>query len=631
MKKVSLIVAAVLLVVTQVWSADQNVGTTVLPLLKVGFGTRAAAMGGAYVGLANDIGGLWWNPAGIDQLNTGDAMFAHHAWFQGISDEYAGMVYPLTYKGTLGGGVLLSFTGGIERWDQDNLSPGGTGTPADYQPSEFSTQAGILSFAYAHRLIPNRLSVGATLKGLYESLLLSSGFGGAVDLGVHFRPLSFIGLGLSLQNLGQSFYGGTGFMLPASARAGVAVNVLDFVNILGDANLYIIDGLQTPDFHFGGEVAIAKIIAMSTGYEEGTLPQVFLRGGYQTGPQSLTELGAPGITAGLGVGYRNMRFDYVYSPYAVLGSTHRLALGITFGQRPTPGAVVVQVIDGETRRPLGATLDLTGLLTKTTPTDSFTGRFAAVGIKSGLIKIKASKPGYQPSQDSVRVFAPDTAIKIVELYRVPPGTIKGHVYDVTTKKSLAATIEYAGIRTGKEEAPETGDYKTGLLPAGEYHLTARAVEPHYFPQDATAAVEPGKTTTKDFGLLREKEVIVLKDVYFETGKADLLPGSFPTLDFVGKLLTDNPKVVVELAGHTDVRKIESKDFPSNRELSQARAESVKKYLIEKFGVDPNRLVAKGYGPVEPVASSLTEGGMAKNRRTEFRVLSGAEYYQEFKR
>jgi outer membrane protein OmpA-like peptidoglycan-associated protein len=629
MKKVSLFLIAILLVTAQVQGQDTGVGTTVLPLLKVGLGTRAAAMGGAYVGLSNDIGGLWWNPAGIDQLNTGDALFAHHAWFQGITDEYAGMVYPVTYKGTVGAGALLSFTNGIERWDEYNISPGGTGTPANYTPSQFSTQTGIISFAYAHRLIANRLSIGASLKGLYENLLMSKGFGGALDVGALFRPLSFLGIGLSVQNAGQMFYSGKSEMLPIAVRTGVAVNVLGFGNLLGDVNVSI-DRPTSPNFHFGGEVSLHKIVAMSTGAESEALPQLFLRGGYQTGPQSLPDLGASGITAGLGVGYRNIRFEYVYTPYAVLGNTHRLALGVTFGKRPVPGAVVVQVIDGETRKPLGAILDLTGLIKKSAPTDSFTGRYTAVGLTSGMLKIKASSSGFQPAFDSVRVIAPDTAIKIVELYRTPPGSLKGHIYDVTTKKPLAATVDYVGIRKGSVGAPETGDYKTGLLPSGEYHLTVQATEPHYFPQDATVTVEPGKTAVKDFGLLREKEVIVLKDVYFEVGKADLLPESFPTLDFVGKLLTDNPKVMVELAGHTDVRKIESKEFPSNRELSQSRAESVKKYLVDKFSIDPNRLVAKGYGPVEPVASSLTEGGMSRNRRTEFRVLSGAEYYQEFK-
>lgn len=630
MKKVSLIVAAILMIMVQVHAQDSGVGTTVMPLLKVGFGTRAAAMGGAYVGLSNDIGGLWWNPAGIDQLNTGDALFAHHAWFQGITDEYAGMVYPITYKGTVGGGALLSFTGGIERWDDNNFSPGGTGSPADYKPSQFSTQAGVLSFAYAHRLIADRLSVGASLKGLYESLLLSSGYGGALDLGVHFRPLSFLGIGLAVQHAGMMFYsGGGGERLPIDIRAGGALRLFGYGSLLADVD-YSLDR-QLPNLHFGGEVALQQIIATVTGSEIENLPQLCLRGGYQTGPQSLSELSAPGISAGLGVGYRNIRFDYVYTPYSVLGSTHRLALGVTFGKRPVPGTIVVQVIDGETRKPLSATVDLAGLISKSAPTDPITGRFTTAGLPSGTVRIKVASTGYQPATDSARVTAPDTAIKIVEMYKLAPGSIRGHVYDVSTKRSLAATISYVGIRTGKEMSPETGDYKTGLLPAGEYRLNVQATEPHYFPQDATVAVEPGKTAVKDFGLLREKEVIVLKDVYFAVGKADLLPESFPTLEFVGKLLSDNPKVVVELAGHTDVRKIESKEFPSNRELSQARAESVKKYLIEKYGIDANRLVAKGYGPVEPVASSLTEGGMARNRRTEFKVLSGAEYYQEFKR
>ncbi|MCX6844275.1 MAG: OmpA family protein, partial [candidate division WOR-3 bacterium] len=67
------------------------------------------------------------------------------------------------------------------------------------------------------------------------------------------------------------------------------------------------------------------------------------------------------------------------------------------------------------------------------------------------------------------------------------------------------------------------------------------------------------------------------------------------------------------------REIASAQFPSNWELSQARAEAVKQYLVAKFVIAPERLTAHGYADTQPIAPNDNEEGMAKNRRTEFRV------------
>jgi chemotaxis protein MotB len=87
----------------------------------------------------------------------------------------------------------------------------------------------------------------------------------------------------------------------------------------------------------------------------------------------------------------------------------------------------------------------------------------------------------------------------------------------------------------------------------------------------------------------------------------------------GEMLTANPNVTVELAGHTDPGETTGTQYPSKWELSQARAEGVKQYLIEKFGISPERLSAHGYADTQPIAPNDIEEGMAKNRRTEFRI------------
>jgi len=112
-----------------------------------------------------------------------------------------------------------------------------------------------------------------------------------------------------------------------------------------------------------------------------------------------------------------------------------------------------------------------------------------------------------------------------------------------------------------------------------------------------------------------KKVIKLENIYFDTGKYDLTKTSAASLKPLLDAMKENKKMVVEIAGHTD--NAGSKE--SNMELSRRRAESVRSYLI-KNGIEKERLLAKGYGPVKPVADNNTESGKRKNRRTEARVI-----------
>lgn len=116
--------------------------------------------------------------------------------------------------------------------------------------------------------------------------------------------------------------------------------------------------------------------------------------------------------------------------------------------------------------------------------------------------------------------------------------------------------------------------------------------------------------------LEEKQIVILEKVFFETGSAKILPVSFALLDEIASTLVTNPQIkVVEIQGHTDDRGNDA----SNLKLSQARAESVVAYLVDK-GVAAERLVAKGYGETTPIASNKTNDGRGLNRRVEFQIL-----------
>ncbi|MCB0738330.1 MAG: OmpA family protein [Bacteroidetes bacterium] len=105
------------------------------------------------------------------------------------------------------------------------------------------------------------------------------------------------------------------------------------------------------------------------------------------------------------------------------------------------------------------------------------------------------------------------------------------------------------------------------------------------------------------------------DITFETGKSNLTAESYKYLDEIVDWMKRKPKLKIEVAGHTD----DVGDDDANLTLSQKRANAVKDYLVKK-GVAANRIVAKGYGEKEPVATNETPEGRAQNRRTEVRVL-----------
>ena len=106
----------------------------------------------------------------------------------------------------------------------------------------------------------------------------------------------------------------------------------------------------------------------------------------------------------------------------------------------------------------------------------------------------------------------------------------------------------------------------------------------------------------------------MQGIQFDVNKATIKKKSYPILDKIAKVFIDNPTWKAEVQGHTD----STGGYEYNLKLSDARANSVRKYLVE-HGVEAERLTAKGYGPDKPVASNKTASGRYQNRRTEFEI------------
>lgn len=205
----------------------------------------------------------------------------------------------------------------------------------------------------------------------------------------------------------------------------------------------------------------------------------------------------------------------------------------------------------------------------------------------------------------------------------PTVVIQGIVSNSETTDPLGALVLIEDINTGELIAINKSNSVSGeyliVLPAGRDYSVSASSKGFFFysqsfeiPKDTSyqeipldIALEPIKKGTK----------VVLNNIFFESGRAELKPISYVELNKASDLLKDNKTMVIEVGGHTD--NVGSAEL--NMKLSQARAKAVMDYMV-LAGIDASRLRSKGYGETQPIAPNDSKEGKAKNRRTEFEIV-----------
>lgn len=203
--------------------------------------------------------------------------------------------------------------------------------------------------------------------------------------------------------------------------------------------------------------------------------------------------------------------------------------------------------------------------------------------------------------------------------------MKGKVYDARTKKPLAAGFELIDLETkltvvNSTSNPGNGEFLVTLPANKDYALNVSRPGYAFYSENFSlkGVADISKPYLMDVPLqpLDTGVIVVLKNVFFETGKFDLKKESQAELDELAAFLMKNATIKGELSGHTD----NVGDDKSNLLLSQNRAKSVYEYLVAK-GVPKERLTYKGYGETKPIKTNDTPEGRAENRRTEFKITS----------
>jgi outer membrane protein OmpA-like peptidoglycan-associated protein/Tol biopolymer transport system component len=201
--------------------------------------------------------------------------------------------------------------------------------------------------------------------------------------------------------------------------------------------------------------------------------------------------------------------------------------------------------------------------------------------------------------------------------------VQGKVYDQNTKTGLQATVELVDIKSGRMvsqvETDNEGNYLT-ILPKGRvYAFNVNKKGSLFFSsQFNTEEGNDGKSKVVDVPLqsINVGANIILKNIFFNSAKYDLLPESILELKRLVLLMNENPTIKIQINGYTDNI---GKDA-DNKLLSEARAKSVVAYLNTQ-GIPINRLLFKGFGATNPISSNETEDGRALNRRTEMVIVS----------
>lgn len=144
-------------------------------------------------------------------------------------------------------------------------------------------------------------------------------------------------------------------------------------------------------------------------------------------------------------------------------------------------------------------------------------------------------------------------------------------------------------------------------------------------EKVTSVIE--ENNLQDTVTIRQEDAgVVLQlgnSILFDSSKAILKSESFPALDVISTIIPQIDNEIM-VQGHTDNRPINSYVYPSNWELSTARAVAVVKYFVNEKGLDPSRFSATGYGEYRPLVENSSSENMEKNRRVDILIVQDRE-------
>lgn len=266
--------------------------------LKIPIGAKATGLGSAFTAISNDITAIYYNPAGLVQLNKKEISITHTEWIANSKFDFIGYAQPSTNQ-TIGLGLTYLSYGEIEAYNKNRQQIG-----------TFSAQDLAITTSYS-KFLTNSLSIGLNFKFIQQNIESEKAAGFGFDLGI-LKKLTQIPLqiGFAFKNIGPELkFIKKSYPLPLTLSVGACYTLFNFLILASDINYEPINN------HFG----------VSFGSEYTPISSLSLRLGYLLTKEKISTIGA-----GFGLKLFNCHLDYCFLPYSVLGDTHRLSFTLRF-------------------------------------------------------------------------------------------------------------------------------------------------------------------------------------------------------------------------------------------------------------------------------------------------------------
>ncbi len=314
MKKNKLLVQ--ILLAFSLWLPLQASQTYGFEFLRTDFSPRMAGMGGAFLTMRGDLNGLSRNPAGLAALTNQQFVFNYANYLLDINGGQASFSTEVPYLKRIAVSVVYMDYGNFEETDQYAVSTGQTFSASDFALA--LTQAGHLDASFSY---------GITSKLVYSSIQNYNATALLFDFGLLYKAgfEKDLYFAVTLTNLGWNLdtYAGTKSPLPTSLNVGFSKK-LAHLPLEVSAQLYDLNRSSAnwydrfKRFSAGGEFRLSEHLHLRFGYNHEQHQSL------QTESASQGNFG--GISAGVGLFWKNFRFDYAFTNFEYLGTVHRIGI-----------------------------------------------------------------------------------------------------------------------------------------------------------------------------------------------------------------------------------------------------------------------------------------------------------------
>ena len=308
----------------------QRAGISAFQFLKIGVGARGIALGETFVAIANDASALYWNPAGLTQFTGHQFIVAHTEYVVDIKHEFFGAAYHLTSNDAVGVSVSALHTDQMEITTE--VQPFGTG-------NYFSFGDLGIGLSYSKKMT-DQFSFGVTMRYVEETLDVLKMRGFMVDLGTFY----WTGLGSSRFAVVVSNFGGDvtpsgevtqydgsklgsfqSFSPPTQFKIGFAMEPMETENQKVTTSVELNHPNDNAEnLHAGVEYQWQKWLWLRAGVKRTLGEPLFARDNSSSND----------VTVGMGIAVpvldQTVMVDYAFANYNVLGSVHRISLGVSF-------------------------------------------------------------------------------------------------------------------------------------------------------------------------------------------------------------------------------------------------------------------------------------------------------------